>query len=359
MEEDSVVPIIDVSALNGSDHEAKLEVAKQIGTACEEIGFLVITNHGIPQEVIDTTWAQTFEFFDSPFEQKNLMCPDDQATYPYGYSPVGGELLSRGKEAEQDENVDQQEESVRQASHLKVGDLKEMMQMGPANPLAGMPPRRWPEEPANLKGAWESYYEECNKLARRLLGAFALALDLPEDWFESKLDRHVSALRAVNYPDQKGMEVPAGAIRASAHTDYGTLTILRTGGPGLQVSKDNGSNIWYDVPLTPNCLIINLGDLMRRWTNERWVSTLHRVINPTLDQQALWGRRLAIAFFHNLNKDAMVEAIPSCVSEDRPSLYDPIVAHEFLMLKHLASQGEVDPDAHFKRKGASEQHKTI
>lgn len=348
MAEDSVVPIIDVSALNGDDGEAKLEVAKQIGKACEEIGFLVITNHGIPQEVIENAWAQTFEFFDSPLEQKCLMCPEDQASYPYGYSPVGGELLSRGKQAEKKDD-----EPAEQPSNPKAGDLKEMMQMGPGDPLAGMPPRRWPQEPAGLKDAWEIYYEECNKLARRLLGAFALALELPEDWFESKLDKHVSAMRAINYPDQQGMEVPAGAIRASAHTDYGTLTVLRTGGPGLQVCKDNGENIWYDVPITPDCFVINLGDLMRRWTNERWVSTLHRVINPSAEQQALWGRRLAIAFFHNLNKDAMVEAIPSCVSADRPGLYDPIVAHEFLMLKHLASQGQADPNAHFQRKGGA------
>merc|ERR1711939_1271022 len=128
--------------------------------------------------------------------------------------------------------------------------------------------------------------------ARRLLDACALALDLPEDWFEAKLDKHISALRANNYPDQQGLEIPPGAIRASAHTDYGTLTILRPGGPGLQVKKDNEDDSWQDVPLVPDCFVINLGDLMRRWTNEKWVSTLHRVINPTPEQQAVWGRRL-------------------------------------------------------------------
>mmetsp|Transcript_92697 Transcript_92697/g.207560 ORF Transcript_92697/g.207560 Transcript_92697/m.207560 type:complete len:150 (-) Transcript_92697:118-567(-) len=146
------------------------------------------------------------------------------------------------------------------------------------------------------------------------------------------------------------MDVPAGSIRCSAHTDYGTLTILRSGGPGLQVSKDRDQPTWHDVPFVQDGFVINLGDLMRRWTNDRWSSTLHRVVNPPSGEEQTWGRRLALAFFHNLNKDAVVEAIPSCVSEDRPAMYDPIVAGEFLMLKHLASNGKADPDAHLRKR---------
>eukprot|EP00438_Fugacium_kawagutii_P011740 Skav222914 [mRNA] locus=scaffold1489:221431:224824:+ [translate_table: standard] len=222
----------------------------------------------------------------------------------------------------------------------------------------------------------EAYYENANQLAQRLLRAFAMALDLPDDWFVNKTDKHVSALRSNNYPDQASMVVPEGSIRCSAHTDYGTLTILKSGGPGLQVSKDVENVCWHDVPFVEpwslpgpsssriseeNGFVINLGDLMRRWTNDRWSSTLHRVVNPPKDKAVTWGRRLAIAFFHNLNKenirrsegDAMVETIPSCISADQPALYDSIVAGEFLMLKHLASNGKADPDAHLKRTKAA------
>merc|ERR1740121_1765179 len=151
-------------------------------------------------------------------------------------------------------------------------------------------------------------------------------MGLKEDWFEDKADRHISALRANNYPDQRYITVPAESIRCSAHTDYGTLTILKSGGPGLQLSKDKDNPVWHDVPYVEDAFVINLGDLMRRWTNDRWSSTLHRVINPPAEQAGAWGRRLAIAFFHNLNKDARVEVIPSCVSKGIMSSRVPTVA---------------------------------
>merc|ERR1712032_1251717 len=221
-----------------------------------------------------------------------------------------------------------------------------MMQMGPKDPESGMPARRMPSRPDGFTASWDTYYEHANELANRLLEAFALALDLPENWFQDKANRHISALRANNYPDQEGIEVPAGSIRCSAHTDYGTLTILRSGGPGLQVAKDKNHPVWHDVPFVEDGFVINLGDLMRRWTNDRWSSTLHKVVNPPAGNVKAWGRRLAIAFFHNLNKEAVVEAIPSCITPEQPALYDPIVAGEFLMLKHLASNGKADADAH-------------
>merc|ERR1719401_1547335 len=225
--------------------------------------------------------------------------------------------------------------------------------MGPCDPAAGMLPRRFPKRPEGFAHAWDQYYTHVNELAKRLLRAFAIALDLEEDWFDSKMDRHISALRANNYPDQNGIVVPPGSIRCSAHTDYGTVTILKSGGPGLQVAKDKANPVWHDVPFIENGFVINLGDLMRRWTNDRWSSTLHRVVNPPVGQEKSWGRRMALAFFHNLNKDAVVETIPSCIDADKPLLYDPIVAGEFLMLKHLASNGKADPDAHLKRRGGA------
>mmetsp|Transcript_25599 Transcript_25599/g.59616 ORF Transcript_25599/g.59616 Transcript_25599/m.59616 type:complete len:347 (+) Transcript_25599:73-1113(+) len=339
----SVVPIIDVGALNGTDRAAKLAVAREIGKACEDIGFFVVVNHGVPKEVIDAAWERTLAFFDEPLDKKLKYVSEDESKNPYGYSALGGEVLSRGKTAEK--------EGVEEDAGSATGDLKEMFQMGPKNPAAGMPPRNLPKEPTGFSDAYEAYYEHVEALARRLVGAFALALDLQEDWFEDKMDRHLSALRANNYPHQKGMVVPPGSIRCSAHTDYGTLTVLKSGGPGLQVSKDVSNVTWHDVPVVEDGFVINLGDLMRRWTNERWCSTLHRVVNPAADDIEAWGRRMALAFFHNLNKDATVEAIPSCVSAERPALYDPIVAGEFLMLKHLASNGKAAADAHLKKRG--------
>jgi len=341
----SLVPVIDISGLHSGDAGERTALARKIGQACEDIGFFIVVNHGIPKAVIDAAWNKTLGFFDRPLDEKLKLATDDEAKYPYGYSALGGETLSRGKTAENG--------GARQEEALAGGDMKEMFQIGPKDGKAGMPPRRLPDEPEGFSDAWEAYYEHTNALAGKLLGAFALALDLPEDWFQSKADRHVSALRANNYPNQKGLAVPTGSIRCSAHTDYGTLTILKSGGPGLQVSKDRDQPTWHDVPFVEDGFVINLGDLMRRWTNDRWSSTLHRVINPPTHQVESWGRRLALAFFHNLNKDALVETIPSCISKEQPALYDPIVAGEFLMLKHLASNGKADADAHLKKRGGA------
>lgn len=269
------------------------------------------------------------------------MKTDDEAKYPYGYSPVGGELLARGKDLESEPDAKR---------FRGAGDLKEMMAIGPDHPSTGMPPRRWPQKPDEFSAAVERYYTALEVLSGRLLSALALALELDETWFDRKIDRHMSALRTINYPNLAGVEVPPGAVRASAHTDYGTITILRSGGPGLQVAKDRGAPVWHDVPFIEDGFVVNLGDLMRRWTNDKWCSTLHRVINPPEGQAGVWGRRQSIAFFHNLNADATVEVIPTCVSDDSPLLYDPINAKEFLMLKHLASMGKASSDAHLKRR---------
>eukprot|EP00419_Tripos_fusus_P007702 CAMPEP_0172697224 /NCGR_PEP_ID=MMETSP1074-20121228/28593_1 /TAXON_ID=2916 /ORGANISM="Ceratium fusus, Strain PA161109" /LENGTH=363 /DNA_ID=CAMNT_0013518087 /DNA_START=61 /DNA_END=1152 /DNA_ORIENTATION=- len=341
--ESCLVPIIDIAPLVSGDAAGKERVAKEIGDACADIGFFVVVNHGIPTEVVDAAWDNMTQFFDQPIGMKQAMATDDEATYPYGYSALGGEILSKGKDAERgNEEVGQK----------RAGDMKEMFAIGPQDERSGMPERRLPLTPDGLAAALAAYYEHANDLARKLLSAFAIALELDEDWFESKLDRHISALRSINYPNQDGIVVPAGAIRASAHTDYGTVTILKSGGPGLQVSKDKENPVWHDVPFIEDGFVINLGDLMRRWTNDKWSSTLHRVINPPEGKKGQWGRRLSLAFFHNLNKDAVVEAIPSCISADSPALYDPIVAGEFLMLKHLASIGKAASDAHLKRRDA-------
>ena len=231
-----------------------------------------------------------------------------------GYSGFGGESLAKG--------------------YGEAGrpDPKECFAIGPYSAAAEMPAVRWPNEPAEFKEAWLGYYQNMEGLAAHLLGLFALALDLPPDWFESKIDRHRSALRALNYPK---LDVPlaAGEVRAGAHTDYGSMTILlQDGVGGLQVR--NRAKQWVDATPRPNSFVINLGDLMARWSNDRWVSTLHRVVQPPQAAAAPPARRQSMAFFHNLNHDAIVECIPTCTGKDNPPKYPPISAWDMLMEKH-------------------------
>lgn len=305
------MPVIDLAGTTDCVETAK-RVAAEVDEACRTIGFLAIKNHGVSDAVINDMWTQTTAYFDLPTEEKNHLVMSEE--YPYGYSGFAEESLSKGY------------------GEAAKPDLKECFSIGPHNPDALMPLVRWPSSPPGMVQAWKNYYGAMEGLSNHLLTLFALALKLPENYFTSKSTYHRSALRAINYPFQ---EIPplTGQIRAGAHTDYGTLTILRQDAVGgLQVQ--NREKEWCDVPVIPGTYVINIGDLMQRWTNDIWVSTPHQVVNPPADKG---NRRQSVAFFHNINHDQMVECIPTCKSPDNPAKYPPILAWDHLMEKHLAS----------------------
>jgi isopenicillin N synthase-like dioxygenase len=178
----------------------------------------------------------------------------------------------------------------------------------------------------------EAYYEAISGLGERLRRLFALALDLPEDWFEDKFRDHSSSIRVVNYPAPAGEPEP-GQLRAGAHTDYGCMTILRTqeAAGGLQVQTRAGE--WLDVHAVPDSFVVNLGDMMARWTNDQWAATLHRVAVPPAELRA-GSRRQTIVFFHDPRADAVIECIPGCGT----SRYEPVTALEHVKAKAAATQ---------------------
>ena len=169
---------------------------------------------------------------------------------------------------------------------------------------------------------------------------FAVALKMPEDAFEPTIDKPISALRALNYPEQAVPPKP-GQLRAGAHTDYGSLTILlpQPGSGGLQIVDPSGN--WIDVPPVPGAFVINIGDLMARWTNDRWVSTLHRVVNPELAAGAS-SRRQSFAFFHQPNWDQEIVCLPTCLAAGETSKFEPVRSGPYLMSKF---QSTVKPAA--------------
>ena len=161
-------------------------------------------------------------------------------------------------------------------------------------------------------------------LSAAVMRGFAIALDLDEGWFDPLIDRHGSALRLAHYPALSPQTPTAGRFRAGAHTDYGTLTILWTDGrPGLEVLDASGA--WLPVDVPDGAFVVNLGDLMQRWTNDRWRSTMHRVVvaDPT-------DARVSIPFFHNANWDAVVECI---VAPGEAARHEPVTAGRHLMAK--------------------------
>ncbi len=325
IERDAAIPVID---LGDGDSIAR------IAQACEHTGFLVITNHGVDQQVIDTAWTAATRFFDlAPADKMAVAMP--YAGYPYGYAPLQGERLAASLGTD------------------TPPDLKETFSMGPIDVPATKPgaaaesfvyePTPWPPALAEFRPAMEAYYTSMAGFVARLMSLFAQALQLPSDFFDSRIDRHTSALRVLNYPALSEPAQP-GQLRAGAHTDYGTVTALFTrdatsdtpGGPagGLEVLVDER---WTAAPVVADSLIINLGDAMARWTNDRWRSTLHRVATPPADVAAP-SRRQSIAFFHNANWDAVIECIPSCLAAGDTPRYAPVTAGEHLMSKFRSTQ---------------------
>jgi isopenicillin N synthase-like dioxygenase len=181
----------------------------------------------------------------------------------------------------------------------------------------------WPPDMPEFRAAWEAYYREMEALAARIMQAFAVALDLDAQFFAPFIDAPVSALRALNYPAQPAVPQP-DQLRAGAHSDYGSLTILlpQAGSRGLEIFTRDG--IWQEVPPIPDTFIVNIGDLMARWSNDRWRSTLHRVVNHTTETA-----RQSLAFFHQPNWSAEI----TCLPDKGPAKYPPVLSGPYLMDK--------------------------
>jgi isopenicillin N synthase-like dioxygenase len=188
-----------------------------------------------------------------------------------------------------------------------------------------------------MEPVFHAYYDALAGLVARVMSAMALGLGLDDEYFTPFIDRHTSALRVLHYPDLRGHDVESGQLRAGAHTDYGTLTLLRQDDApgGLQVR--GADDRWHDVAPVPGAYVVNVGDALQRWTNDRWRSTLHRVVIPPLDA----GRdceRYSLAFFHNANWDAVIECLPSCTDAADPPRHSPITAGRHLMDKFRSTQ---------------------
>ncbi|HYL68911.1 MAG TPA: 2-oxoglutarate and iron-dependent oxygenase domain-containing protein [Candidatus Limnocylindria bacterium] len=325
-------PVVDLSAFPraplahgaaaGTALSEKQALARRVGEVCRQTGFLAVVGHGVPDEIVSGAWDAARRFFDLPMEKK-LEVKMPYVGYPYGYSPLQAEALAKSLGEE------------------TPPDLKESFSIGPLEhcPHKGDEPdadfrfaaNLWPKEPANFRAAWSAYYRAMSALAAWIMRVFALALELPEGFFDGMIDNPISAMRALNYPHQSAAPKP-GQLRAGAHSDYGSLTILlaEAAPGGLEIFTPEGK--WQAVPVVPGAFVVNIGDLMARWTNDRWVSTLHRVVNPSPDARGS-TRRQSVAFFHQPNWDAEISCIPTCLAPGEKAKYPPVGSGAHLMGK--------------------------
>jgi isopenicillin N synthase-like dioxygenase len=320
----NVVPTIDLRAPID-------ETARAVDDACRRIGFFQIVGHGLDADLEARAWQLAHDVFALPDTDKHAVAiPSGDA---YGYGPYRVERLAAS------------------LGDDTPPDLKETFSIGPfvtpagvlADPAAAFvySPNRWPDALPAMPATFHRYYDALALLVERVMETMAIGLGLDADWFAPHIDRHTSALRVLHYPDLRGVAIEPDQWRAGPHTDYGTLTLLRQDDApgGLQVRDVDGA--WHDVPAVAGAYVVNVGDALARWTNDRWRSTVHRVVVPPVDaarNHRNGTERFSLAFFHNANWDASLACIPTCVEDGEAPRYRPVLAGRHLMDKFLSTQ---------------------
>ena len=333
------VPVIDISGLSSADTEVRQAVIDELGAACREIGFFQIVGHGADLDLVEQMYDVSRRFFDLPLADKRSVAQPDPSAIR-GYTAVGEETFAYGYNT------------------TTPPDLHEKFDIGPVDVPEGDPyygpdnaaghfmPNLWPPHMPEMEQVWTEYFRVMNDLSRRLMAAFALALELRQDFFDDKIDKDISMLRAIHYPHHDVPPLP-GQMRAGAHSDYGSLTIVRqeVAPGGLEVFTKDGD--WVSVPVVPGGFVVNLGDLMAQWTNDLWVSTRHRVVNPPPGSGDT--RRMSLVFFHQPNYDALVECLPSCLHGDDVAKYPPVTSGDHLVTKFVRTHTAPDTSAGLAR----------
>jgi isopenicillin N synthase-like dioxygenase len=314
------VPLVDISAFPHGDRATRLHIARELGQAFETSGFLTLSGYDIDEAVIDGAYRAVTAFFDTPLAVKQQYALPERGMNR-GYLPIGIETVAQTLAAQSPPDL---------CEALVYRSLFQE-ERNAASGTGSAWRNFWPAEPAGLGDCVKRYYWAIDRLMDTLYEIAALALDLPETYFKPYFLDHHNTLRFVNYPDQPH-EPLAGQLRYGAHHDYGGLTLVRQDAApgGLQIASADGT--WHDAPIVPRSFIVNIGDLMARWTNDRWRSTLHRVMNPS---RSLTGstRRLSMVVFSRPDDDAQIACLPTCVdAADRPR-FPPVSAGDFTRAK--------------------------
>lgn len=301
------IPVIDFAPMSSNNVAIRQQVADQIGKACLEVGFFYIKNHNVPQAIVDRAFTQSKRFFGLPLAEKMEIHISKSANHR-GYVPLMEEGVDITAEPDLKEALDFSLELPLDDPDVLAGKW-----------LYG--PNIYPTNLPGFQDAMECYYDELRQLGSKIFRAFALALNLPETFFEDKITKPLAQLRLTHYPPCLE-EINERQISLGAHTDYECFTILAQEIEGLQVLNSAGE--WIAAPPIPNTFVINIGDQMARWTNNLFQSNVHRAIN-----QSKRDRYVTTLFFAP-NYDTVIEAFSTCTSSKNPAQYEPITAGDFI-----------------------------
>ncbi|OBX24031.1 MULTISPECIES: isopenicillin N synthase family dioxygenase [Bizionia] len=303
----NTIPSVNLKDFTSEDPKCKQQFVDAIGKAYEEIGFVALKGHFLDDKLVDNLYGEVKNFFELPLETKQK----------YEIEGIGGQrgYISFGKES---------------AKGKKEGDLKEFWHFGQFvenNPKleAEYPKNVEVKELPEFNKAGKETYRMLEKTAKYVLRALALHLKLEETYFDDYIHNGNSILRPIHYPPI--IDEPKNAVRAAAHGDINLITLLMGAqGRGLQVQNHKGE--WLDAIAEPDELMINVGDMLSRHTNNKLKSTIHRVINPPRE---LWGTsRYSIPFFMHPISDMKLDVLDSCIDDENPKQFDDISAGDFL-----------------------------
>jgi isopenicillin N synthase-like dioxygenase len=308
----ALVPVIDFGPCFAGVPGALERLAGELRHACAEVGFFYLLNHGVPQALIDRGFAASRRFHALPLAEKlKLRLNENNIGYlPMNASVQGASTVHKATRPNQNESFFISHD--RDAGHPDV--------------RAGIPLRgqnKWPEGMPDLRVEMMAYFDALYALGQRMLPPFAVALGAPPDHFAPLFANEAHAnCRFLHYPPQEDMG--DNTFGTAPHTDNSFLTILaRTEVPGLAIRLPSGD--WFAPPLIPGTFLVNLGNMMRRFSNDRFLATPHGVINESgVD-------RYSIAYFHSPNPDAIIAPLESCVSADNPPRYAPALYRDLIL----------------------------
>ena len=301
------IPVVDLNVFLEGNAEDKNKFVKNLGHAYEEVGFVAVQNHGIDSSLIEQLYKQVQQFFSLPLEKKRTYEIKGLAGQR-GYTSFGQEH-AKGSDAP---------------------DLKEFFQYGQTVTLGRMDTEEYPanvqvDELPGFNDTLLLAYRAFEKSGKALLAAIALYLNLPETYFDEQVNEGNSILRAIHYPPIT--HEPKSAIRAEQHEDINLITLLvGASADGLQILTRQGD--WVPVTALPGQIVVNVGDMLQRLTNNRLRSTTHRVVNPPRE---LWHTsRFSIPFFLHPKSDVSLACLDSCITEQFPKAYEDITAGDYL-----------------------------
>jgi isopenicillin N synthase-like dioxygenase len=287
------IPIVDFHGLTTSDLALRKATAKGMREAFEDFGFIYVKNHSVPQTVVDELFAQSMAFFDLPQTTK---------AEAGGYRGAGLSGLDP----------------------TKPTDVKERFR---APYDSNLSPGYWPEQIPGFPEAISVFHEAGLVVLRELMRGVALSIGLLEEYFDAAHEQHTGAVMLLHYPPITESLLP-GQLRSGAHTDFGTMTLLFHHGSaeGLEIQRPDGT--WLHAPSIPGAAIVNVGDLLTRWTNGQLRSVLHRVVPP--EGEAAQRPRYSATLFYEPRHEVVISCLEPCQSSTKPALYPPITAGERL-----------------------------